>query len=175
VRDGASAWSQQAYVKASNTGEDDLFGHSVALSGDGNTLAWGVTACWPPATVNRDVDVLFVIDNSGSMAQEQNALALAFGSFVEVLERPEIVANYRIGFTTTDDGNPWCEDTTPEAGTLPRVGWRRAPSLRASAGLVARDRRHEARCQHSNPRGRGSRGSTQHVVYAVEIQIHPDA
>jgi hypothetical protein len=69
-------------------------------------------------TVNRDVDVLFVIDNSGSMAQEQNALALAFGSFVEVLERPEIAANYRIGFTTTDDGNPWCEDTTPEAGAL---------------------------------------------------------
>ena len=34
-----SAWTQQAYVKASNTGSVDKFGDSVALSGDGNTLA----------------------------------------------------------------------------------------------------------------------------------------
>ncbi len=35
------SWSQQAYVKASNTGAGDYFGHSVALNGDGNTLAVG--------------------------------------------------------------------------------------------------------------------------------------
>jgi len=40
VRDGTD-WTQQAYVKASNTGADDIFGHSVSLSGDGNTLAVG--------------------------------------------------------------------------------------------------------------------------------------
>ena len=33
VRNG-STWSQQAYLKASNTGVDDYFGSSVALSGD---------------------------------------------------------------------------------------------------------------------------------------------
>jgi hypothetical protein len=38
VRNDA-VWSQQAYVKASNTGSDDRFGSVVALSGDGNTLA----------------------------------------------------------------------------------------------------------------------------------------
>ena len=32
-------WVQQAYVKASNTGQGDHFGSSVVLSGDGNTLA----------------------------------------------------------------------------------------------------------------------------------------
>jgi hypothetical protein len=37
----ASTWSQQAYVKASNTGDGDQFGSAVALSGDGNTLAVG--------------------------------------------------------------------------------------------------------------------------------------
>ncbi len=39
-----STWSQQSYIKASNTGEKtdgDQFGYSVALSGDGNTLATG--------------------------------------------------------------------------------------------------------------------------------------
>jgi hypothetical protein len=50
VRSGDS-WSQQAYVKASNTGhppdvndplaDGDQFGSSIALSGDGNTLAVG--------------------------------------------------------------------------------------------------------------------------------------
>ncbi|MCY1008643.1 hypothetical protein OV079_24380 [Nannocystis pusilla] len=37
VKDGA--WSQQAYIKASNPGESDSFGFSVALASDGDTLA----------------------------------------------------------------------------------------------------------------------------------------
>ncbi|MEB2349380.1 MAG: integrin, partial [Comamonadaceae bacterium] len=36
-----STWSQQAYVKASNTGAFDEFGVSLALSADGSTLAVG--------------------------------------------------------------------------------------------------------------------------------------
>ena len=38
VRSG-STWSQQAYLKASNTGPNDLFGASVAISG--NTVVVG--------------------------------------------------------------------------------------------------------------------------------------
>ncbi len=34
-------WNQQAYIKASNTGAGDTFGHAIALSDDGNTLAVG--------------------------------------------------------------------------------------------------------------------------------------
>jgi len=41
TRDSGGVWTQQAYVKASNTEADDRFGRSVALSGDGNTLAVG--------------------------------------------------------------------------------------------------------------------------------------
>jgi cysteine-rich repeat protein len=37
-------WSQQAYIKASNTSRADAFGASVALSGDGSTLAVGAYA-----------------------------------------------------------------------------------------------------------------------------------
>ena len=40
-RSAGNIWLQQAYIKASNTGGDDNFGSSVALSGDGNTLAVG--------------------------------------------------------------------------------------------------------------------------------------
>jgi hypothetical protein len=40
IRSGTT-WTQQAYVKASNTDENDYFGDSVSLSSDGNTLAVG--------------------------------------------------------------------------------------------------------------------------------------
>jgi len=40
IRDGAK-WTQQAYIKASNTDPSDSFGASVALSGDGDTLVIG--------------------------------------------------------------------------------------------------------------------------------------
>ncbi|MBI2186118.1 MAG: integrin [Acidobacteria bacterium] len=43
VRQG-DGWTQQAYVKASNPGQSDHFGSSVALSRDGNTMA--VAAHW---------------------------------------------------------------------------------------------------------------------------------
>ena len=42
VRSG-STWSEQAFLKASNTGPNDWFGARVALSGDGNTAAISAT------------------------------------------------------------------------------------------------------------------------------------
>jgi hypothetical protein len=38
VRSGTT-WTQQAFIKASNTGKEDWFGSRLQLSGDGNTLA----------------------------------------------------------------------------------------------------------------------------------------
>ncbi len=75
--------------------------------------------------VNKDVDVLFVVDNSGSMAQEQITLADNFDSFINVLEADDVDANYRIGVTTSDNSNvqsacptEGINNTTPEAGKL---------------------------------------------------------
>ena len=57
ARSGAT-WTQQAYVKASNTGEKedgDQFGYSIAISSDGNTLATGAIAEDSAATgINGD-------------------------------------------------------------------------------------------------------------------------
>jgi len=54
---GDAGWTQQAYVKASNTESSDQFGYSVALSGDGNTLAVGANLEASSATgVNGDQD-----------------------------------------------------------------------------------------------------------------------
>jgi hypothetical protein len=60
-----STWSQQAYIKASNTGrkgvgddiEGDQFGFSISLSGDGRTLAVGAVSEDSSATgINADQD-----------------------------------------------------------------------------------------------------------------------
>ncbi len=64
------------------------------------------------------VDILFVIDNSGSMAEHQVKLEAGIAELFARLDAVD--ADYRIGFTTTDNGNPWCPvgTTTPEAGKL---------------------------------------------------------
>ncbi|MGD8939653.1 MAG: integrin [Gammaproteobacteria bacterium] len=43
ARDFSDNWSQQTYIKASNTGELDGFGTEVSLAADGNTLAVGAS------------------------------------------------------------------------------------------------------------------------------------
>ncbi len=58
--------------------------------------------------INRDVDILFVIDNSRSMALEQATLARNFGPLIERLAGDDVQANYRIAVTTTDNGHIGC-------------------------------------------------------------------
>jgi hypothetical protein len=58
--------------------------------------------CTVELSLRRAVDILFVVDNSGSMGGEQGTLAQSFGSFINVLEAQEVGANYRIGVTTSE-------------------------------------------------------------------------
>lgn len=62
------AWSQQAYIKASNTSEGDEFGYSVALSGDGNTLVAGAHKEQNNSTgIDGDQSTSFVRRDSGAV------------------------------------------------------------------------------------------------------------
>lgn len=47
---GESGWQQQAYIKGAHTDADDLFGGSLALSADGNTLLVGAEGEDGPST-----------------------------------------------------------------------------------------------------------------------------
>jgi hypothetical protein len=79
----------------------------------------GVVSGDLPLSINKDVDILFVIDNSGSMAEEQATLARNFERLIAELEAEDVDANYRIGVTTTDAGHvAYCGDTGPEKGKL---------------------------------------------------------
>ncbi len=89
----------------------------------------------------RQMDIVFVVDNSGSMSQEQGNLAQNFPKFVDVLNAYKTKSgaslDYRLAVTSTDtegglkgafatnggSGKPWLERTEPN---LPAVFTARA-------------------------------------------------
>jgi hypothetical protein len=80
-----------------------------------------------PIELNRDVDILFVIDDSGSMEAEQTSLALNFHKFINVLETIEGgLPNVHIGVISTDLGTgPFNNCSAGKNGrlqTAPRPG-----------------------------------------------------
>ncbi len=78
---------------------------------------WGEAP--PPLLIEQlppdGVDILVVVDNSGSMGEEQGKLSRALEELASTLVAVEGL-DFRIAFTTTDNGNPWC--TTADTGRL---------------------------------------------------------
>ncbi|HAA56024.1 MAG TPA: hypothetical protein DCE42_14765 [Myxococcales bacterium] len=64
-----------------------------------------------PQTASKQVDILFVVDNSGSMQEEQTKLKTNFEAFINELLDQE-VTDFQIGVITTD------MDSAKEAGRL---------------------------------------------------------
>ncbi|QHE84441.1 FG-GAP repeat protein [Hydrogenophaga sp. BPS33] len=91
TRDPADVWTQQAYVKASNTKPDHGFGISVALSGDGHTLAVG--ASWEASGFGgNEADTsepgagaayTFTRDHLGTWTQQRYLKASNIGAYEE--------------------------------------------------------------------------------------------
>ncbi len=76
-----SVWSQQAYIKASNTDANDYFGKSVLINNDGNTLAVGASGEGSNATgINGDQSnnsaggsgAVYIFTRSGSVWTQQD-------------------------------------------------------------------------------------------------------
>jgi hypothetical protein len=65
-----------------------------------------------PVTVNRDIDILFVIDDSPSMSDKQTNLKNNFPGFINVLNTIEGgLPNVHIGVVTSDLGTKGAEDS----------------------------------------------------------------
>lgn len=113
-------------VAVGETDTGDGSGSDSDPTSTGTTAADGSTGADPSGgpegiqlQVNKDLDILFVIDNSGSMGEEQATLSESLGAFLSVLEADDVRANYRLGITTTDDSNYWCKGagvSDPESG-----------------------------------------------------------
>ncbi|MBZ0236868.1 MAG: hypothetical protein K8M05_31355 [Deltaproteobacteria bacterium] len=75
--------------------------------GDGGTNADGC----------EKIDILFVVDNSGSMGQEQTNLATNFPQFLSVIEASGL--DYRVAITTTGMDYTYQQATFPGGPVLP--------------------------------------------------------
>ncbi|HSD90530.1 MAG TPA: hypothetical protein VLB44_23555 [Kofleriaceae bacterium] len=70
-----------------------------------------------PATVNRDVDLLFIIDDSPSMLDKQANLKSSFPNLVSVLATVQGgLPNIHLGVITTDMGSKGADDTVAGPG-----------------------------------------------------------
>jgi hypothetical protein len=79
ARGAGGAWTQQAFLKASNPGKEDWFGARLALSGDGNTLAVGAqvengsarTINGPADDAAEDAGAVYVFRRNGTLWSQQ--------------------------------------------------------------------------------------------------------
>lgn len=131
----ASVWSQQAYVKASNTGTLDQFGMGLALSSDGNTLAVGApyegsdrTGVGAYQLVNAGVfGAVYVYDRVGSVWSQT------------VYIKPSRTWDTQLFGQVTalsGDGNRLIVASPTFTGGTPGVGISIEPALSATNGVV---------------------------------------
>jgi drug/metabolite transporter superfamily protein YnfA len=131
VRDGA-AWSQQAYLKASNVGAGDGFGISVAVSGDTIVVgAWGESSA--ATGVNGDQldnsaqysGAAYVFVRNGTTWSQQAYLKASnpetydnFGNAVAIAGDTVVVASaWESSGATGVDGDQ-TDNSVPEAGAV---------------------------------------------------------
>ena len=75
-----------------------------------------------PVTVNRDIDILFLIDDSPSMLDKQNNLKSNFPNFINVLNTIDGgLPNIHLGVATSDGGAKGADDASagPSIGSGP--------------------------------------------------------
>jgi hypothetical protein len=135
TRAGA-AWSQQAYVKASNTGAGDLFGVSLADSGDGNTLAVGA---YFEASNAAGIDGNQA-DNSAGTAGAVYVFTRAGAAWSQqaYVKASNTEFNDDFGFSLglSDDGNTLAVGTFAEDSNATGIGGNQADNSANSAGAV---------------------------------------
>lgn len=150
-----TAWSQQAYLKASNTGSGDAFGGSVALSSDGNTLAVGAVGEDSSATgiggsqiadTASDAGAVYLFTRSGTVWSQQTYLKAsnteggdAFGGSVALGSDGNTLAVGAVGEDSHATGSNGDETSNLAAGSgavylLTRSGavWNQQAYLKAS-------------------------------------------
>jgi hypothetical protein len=175
TRTGAT-WTQTAYVKASNTGragvgdlpgDGDQFGFSLALSGDGNTLAVGaITEDGGAQQINGPQDdsrqtsgAVYVFAQSGGAWTQQ---AYVKGSYVE--------GGDLFGFSValSFDGNTLVAGAFDESGTGRTIDASHDNDAEGSGALFVFTRQNGAWSQQAYIKGSRNEESDQ-MGYAVAI------
>jgi len=131
-----SNWSQQAYIKASNTVADMYFGWSVALSDDGNTLAAGApgeansATGVNPATMSRttaNAGAAYLFSRSGS-SWSQQAYVKASNTNAE--------DNFGVALALSGAGTTLAVGAPYESSTATGIGGNQTDNSAAKSGAV---------------------------------------
>ncbi len=136
-RDASGAWSQQAYIKASNTDAYDRFGHDVALSFDGDTLVISATGEDSSATGidgsqlddssgNSGAVYVFVRDGMGAWSQQSYIKASNGGSG----------DSFGSSISLGDDGDTLAVSAVGESSVAAGVGGEQSDDSLYSSGAV---------------------------------------
>jgi hypothetical protein len=142
-----NAWVQQAYVKASNAGQSDLFGMNVALSADGNTMA--VSAPWERSAatgINGDQNddslpqagAVYVFRRSGD-SWSQQAYVKASNTGRRPANEDDLLADgdqFGFSLALSGDGNTMAVGATTEDSAATGINGNPADDSAQSAGAV---------------------------------------
>ncbi|NVB41413.1 hypothetical protein G6O69_26480 [Pseudenhygromyxa sp. WMMC2535] len=112
--------SPQSFEDTGSDSSDDDVGDEVGESsaGDDSSSEGGETTGSDGDACASALDILVVVDNSGSMGPVQRNLAAALPTLIAGLDQASV--DWRLALTTTDNGNPWCSasTTSPESGNF---------------------------------------------------------
>jgi hypothetical protein len=131
-----NAWSQEAYVKASNTGAGDAFGQGVALSDDGNTLAVGTfSEAGSASGIGGDES-----DNTAAFAGAVYVFARSAGTWSQrnyvKASNAEAVDRFGWSIALTADGATLAVGATSEDSSTAGVGGDPSDNATDAAGAV---------------------------------------
>ncbi len=132
----AAVWSEDAYIKASNSDSQDSFGQAVALSGDGNTLAVGARQEGSNAVgVSGDE-----ADNSAALSGAVYVFARAGGTWSQEAYAKANNSDEGDGFgwsvALSDDGNTLSVGAVNEDGSGVGVDGDAADNATPSSGAA---------------------------------------
>jgi hypothetical protein len=94
---------------------NDPWTPEVLVTATGNARPFGANVDTYEQPLKAGTDIIFVVDNSCSMSEEQANLADNFESFIDTLEASD--SDYRVGVITTDNPNfqgPVIDNNTPD-------------------------------------------------------------
>ncbi len=136
-RRSGNGWVRQAYIKASNTGEEDRFGFAIALSADGNTLA--VSAPY------EDSAATGINGNQADNSVEQSGAAYVFTrtggtwsqqAYIKASNAGGKFDEFGYSITLSDDGTTLAVGAIGEAGSATGINGNQADKSADSSGAV---------------------------------------
>jgi len=131
-----NTWTQQTYLKPSNTGAEDRFGYSISLSGDGTTLAVGSYIEDSATTgINGNQADNTSVDSGAVYVYSQSTGIWSQQAYVKA-SNTEAGDFFGVSVSLSDDGNTLAVGAYGEDSSLTGVGGNQLDNAAIYAGAA---------------------------------------